>query len=48
MKKYVSPFIISNKMLDLVGNIMEKVGKLDNFSNLNKMPVPRRNYQFYK
>jgi len=43
MQKYVPPFTISNKMLELVGSIMEKVGKLDNFSNLNKMPVLRRN-----
>lgn len=43
MSKYIPPFTISNKMLELVGNIMEKVGKLDNFSSLNKMPVLRRN-----
>ena len=34
MEIYVPPFTISNKMLELVGSIMEKVGKLDNFSNL--------------
>ena len=47
MEKYVPPFTISNKMLELVGNIMEKVGKLDNFSNLNKMPVLRRNNRIH-
>ena len=43
MEKYVPPFTITNKMLELVGSIMEKVGKLDNFNNLNKMPILRRN-----
>ena len=47
MDKYVPPFTISNRMLELVGNIMEKVGKLDNFSNLNKMPVLRRNNRIH-
>ena len=47
MGKYVPPFTISNKMLELVGSIMEKVGKLDNYSNLNKMPVLRRNNRIH-
>ena len=47
MEKYVPPFTISNKMLELVGSIMEKVGKLDNFSNFNKMPVLRRNNRIH-
>lgn len=47
MEKYISPFTITNKMLELVGSIMEKVGKLDNFSNLNKMPVLRRNNRIH-
>ena len=47
MEKYVSPFTISSKMLELVGSIMEKIGKLDNFSNLNKMPVLRRNNRIH-
>ena len=47
MGKYVPPFTISNKMLELVGSIMEKVGKLDNFSNFNKMPVLRRNNRIH-
>ncbi len=47
MDKYVPPFTISNRMLELVGSIMEKVGKLDNFSNLNKMPVLRRNNRIH-
>ena len=43
MSKYVPPFTITNKMLKLIGNIMEKIGNLDNFDNLNKMPVLRKN-----
>ena len=47
MERYIPPFTISNKMLELVGSIMEKVGKLDNFNNLNKMPVLRRNNRIH-
>lgn len=47
MEKYISPFTTTNRMLELVGNIMEKVGKLDNFSNLNKMPALRRNNRIH-
>ncbi len=43
MEKYTPPFSITNKMLDLVATIMEKIGKLDNYNNLNKMPMLRRN-----
>lgn len=42
MKKYILPYTITNKMLELTGSIMEKVGRLDNYNNLNKMPVLRR------
>lgn len=47
MTKYVPPFTITNKMLELVGNIMEKDGKLDNFSGLNKMPILRKNNRIH-
>lgn len=47
MEKYVPPFTITSKMLELVGSIMEKIGKLDNFYNLNKMPVLRRNNRIH-
>ena len=47
MEKYISPFSITNKMLELTSSIMEKVGKLDNFSNLNKMPILRRNNRIH-
>ncbi len=43
MINYVPPFTITNKMLDYVSNIMEKVGKLDNYTSFNKMPVLREN-----
>ncbi len=42
MEKYIRPFTISNKMLELVSEIMEKIGKLDNFNDLSKTPILRR------
>lgn len=47
MNDYNPPFSITNRMLDYISNIMEKIGKLDNYSNLNKMPVLRRNNKIY-
>ena len=47
MNKYAPPYTVTNKMLELVGSIMEKVGKLDNFKNLNKMPILRRNNRIH-
>jgi len=43
MENYIPPYEISNKMIEYVAEIMEKVGKIDNFTNLNKMPILRRN-----
>ena len=43
MENYVLPFIISYKMLEYVSSIMEKLGKLDNYSDFNKIPILRRN-----
>ena len=43
MENYIPPYEISNKMIDYVAKIMEKVGKIDNFTNLNRMPILRRN-----
>ena len=31
MSDYIPPFNISNEMLECISNIMEKVGKLNNF-----------------
>lgn len=45
MKQYHPPFSITNQMLDLVSSIMEKVGNLDHYDNLNKMPILRKNNQ---
>lgn len=43
MENYIPPYEISNKMLDYVANIMEKIGKIDNYTHLNRMPILRRN-----
>ena len=43
MENYVPPFDITNNMLDRISNIMKKIGKLDNYKDLDKMPVLRRN-----
>lgn len=43
MSEYKPPFSITNKMLDYISSIMEKVGKLGNYNSLNKMPILRRN-----
>ena len=32
-------------MLDRVASIMKTIGKLDNYNNLNKMPILRKNYR---
>ena len=43
MDKYKPPYEITNKMLDYVSKIMELIGNLNNYCNLEKMPVMRRN-----
>ena len=43
MDNYIPPFDITNIMLDRVSNIMKKIGKLDNYKDLDKMPILRRN-----
>lgn len=47
MDKYVPPFSISNKMLEYVSNIIEKITKLDNYKSLDRMPVLRRNNKIH-
>ena len=42
MDKYIPPFEISNEILKRVSDIMEKIGKLDSFSNLDKTPYLRK------
>ena len=43
MEHYVPPFQITNIMLYKISSIMKKIGKLDNYKDLNKMPILRRN-----
>lgn len=43
MEKYIPPYSITNKMIELVSSIMEKIGKIDNYDNFAKMPVLRKN-----
>ena len=43
MSKYIPPFSISNEMLNLVASIMEKIGQMNNYAYLDKMPILRRN-----
>ena len=43
MGKYVPPFTISNKMLQLVSSISEKIGSIDNRERLESKPHLRRN-----
>lgn len=43
MNNYIPPFTITNNMLEMVSSIMKKIGKLDNYKDLNKMPILRRN-----
>lgn len=47
MNNYEPPFEITNKMLDYVSSIMKKIGKLDNYKDLNKMPILRRNSRIH-
>ena len=42
MDKYIPPFEISNEMLKKVSDIMEKIGRLDSFTNLDKTPYLRK------
>lgn len=37
------PFAITNTMLVLISDIMKKIGQLDNYKDLNKMLILRRN-----
>ena len=35
MNEYVPPFTITNIILDRISSIMKKIGKLDNYKDLN-------------
>ena len=43
MQNYIPPFEITNIMLERFSSIMKKIGGLENYKDLNKMPVLRRN-----
>lgn len=43
MSNYVSPFTFTSTMVDYISSIMEKIGKLDNYTNFNKKPSLRKN-----
>lgn len=43
MSNYVPPYTISNKMLELVSNISEKIGKITSHKELESKPHLRRN-----
>lgn len=43
MNNYVPPFEITNTIIDYISRIMEKIGKLDNYTNFNKKPLLRKN-----
>lgn len=42
MEKYIPPYAITNEMLTKISNIMEKIGKLDNYTTLDKTPYLRK------
>ena len=43
MNNYIPPFTITHNILERISSIMKKIGKIDNYKDLNKMPVIRRN-----
>ncbi|NMA04845.1 MAG: Fic family protein [Acholeplasmataceae bacterium] len=45
--EYTPPFEITKIMLDKVSSIMKNIGKLDNYKDLNKMPVLRKNNRIH-
>ena len=47
MNKYTPPFEITNNMLNLISSIMEKIGKLNNYKDLSKLPILRRNNRIH-
>lgn len=38
MSNYVPPFTFTSTMINYISSIMEKIGKLDNYTNFNKKP----------
>ena len=42
MEKYITPFVITNEILNYVSSIMEKIGKISSFDNLSRFPILRK------
>lgn len=42
MDKYIPPYKITDKILDYISKIMEKVGEINSYINLNRMPELRK------
>ena len=42
MKTYEPPFVLTNEIMNIVSNIMEKIGKINVFNELDKLPVLRK------
>lgn len=42
MKKYEPPFVLTNEIMNLVSIIMEKIGQINVFNKLNKLPILRK------
>lgn len=47
MNHYILPFEMTDLMLKYISSIMKKIGKLDHYKNLNKMPILRRNNRIH-
>lgn len=43
MNNYIPPYEITDIMTNRISSIMKKIGKLDNYKDLNKMPTLRKN-----
>ena len=42
MDKYIPPYKITDKILDYISKIMEKIGEINSYINLNRMPELRK------
>lgn len=42
MDKYIPPFVLTDKILELASSIMERLNKVSSFDNLSKFPILRK------
>ena len=42
MYEYQPPFNITNEIIDYISKIMEKIGNIDNYKDLNRLPRLRK------